>query len=149
MLVLGVMGLLAAIDGSEPVTMPAALVVGLVLATIWVAGERRRTTARGLELLDGERGGRRSLGHVPSPAEVPMAVAVYGAGALWAADPGIADAWSAGRDGESGHGSGFGFSGGGAGCGAGARRLRLRRRWRRRWRLRWRRWRRRVRRRWP
>lgn len=118
-LALGVTGLLAAIDGSEPLTMPAALVVGLVVATIWVAGERRRSTARGQALLDGERGGRRSLGHVPSPEEVPMAVAVYGAGALWAAEPGIADAWSAGRDGAPGQGSGFGFSGGGAGCGAG------------------------------
>ena len=135
-LALGVQGLMAAIDGAQPATGPAALLVGLALATIWVAGERPRATARGLAVLDRERGGRRTLGHVPSHAEVPMAVAVYGAGALWVADPGIASAWSVGREqasrwpGNGGTGTGCGtgdsgfFSfgggdGGGGGCGGG------------------------------
>jgi uncharacterized protein (TIGR04222 family) len=139
-LALGAQGVVAAMNAGESVTEPGALLVGLALATLWVTGGRARPTTRGIELLERERGGRSTPAHVPDQADVPMAVAVYGAGALWLANPAIASAWSAGRDGSSrwsgtgGTGAGWGGGGwsggdwgggggggdgGGGGCGGG------------------------------
>ena len=99
-------------DGSR--TAIAGLVLALAVTAVWLALQRPRATAQGRRLLDGERAGRKTLGRTPSQAEIPAAVALYGAGALWVADPNIASTWDVPRE----HGSAL-AGGGGRGCGAG------------------------------
>ncbi len=65
---------------------------------MWLATQRPRATARGRRLLKTERAGRRTHGRMPSRCEIPAAVALYGAGVLWVADPGIAFAWDVPRE---------------------------------------------------
>ena len=122
LLALGVARVVSAVQDAQPLLGIGAAVVALGFAALWLARDRPRATASGQRLLDGERGGRRNLGRVPAPAEVPMAIAVYGVGALWVAEPGVASAWSVGRDQgwtpSTFHGSGCG-TGGSGGCGSG------------------------------
>lgn len=92
-----------------------ALALMLTAAAAWLALQRPRATRQGRQLLDGERNGRKTLGRVPSQAEIPAAVALYGAGALWLADPSFAAMWAVPRE----HGEAAGaFGRGGGGCGA-------------------------------
>jgi len=110
------LGIARVVEGSEAdasVAYTDMMLAALALATLWLAMQRRWATAPGRRLLDTERGGRRTLGRVPSQEEIPRALALYGAGALWAADPGIAFAWAVPRE------RGSTWTGGGDGCGAG------------------------------
>jgi hypothetical protein len=43
-------------------------------------------------LLDAERDGRTTLGDAPTQSQLPIAVALFGAAALWAVEPGLASA---------------------------------------------------------
>jgi len=82
-------------------------------ATLRFATQRPRATTRGQRLVERERARRGAPSRVPLPDEVPWAVALYGAGTLWVADPVIAALWSVPRD----RGPALGASG--ATCGAG------------------------------
>jgi uncharacterized protein (TIGR04222 family) len=126
-IVLGLARVAAGIQNERPVTILVIGLCAIVFVTLKVAMSRPRATARGQELLDSQRAGRKTLGHTPSGAEIPLAVALFGAGALWAADPGLAStlsipreraAWAGGGNGGGGCGAGGGFGGGG-GCGGG------------------------------
>ncbi len=130
---LGAARIVAGIQNEAAVAYVVIGLCAIVVVTIWVAAMRPRATARGRELLDAERGGRKTLGHTPVGAEIPMAVALFGAGALWAADPGLASTlaipreralWAGGGGGGCGAGGGGGSGGGcggggGGGCGGG------------------------------
>ena len=113
----GVAGIAGALEDAQPALGLLAAVAGLGLATLWLARDRPRATALGQRLLEAERGGRTTLGHVPTHAEIPMAIAVYGAGAMWVADPGIASAWTVARE-QGWTPSSFGGGGANGGCGA-------------------------------
>jgi uncharacterized protein (TIGR04222 family) len=82
-------------DAARPLTM---MLLGLAAVAVWLALQRPRATARGRRLLKAERSGRRTHGRMPSRSEIPAAVALYGAGVLWVADPGIAFAWDVPRE---------------------------------------------------
>ena len=127
---LGILRIVAGIQNGRPVAFIVVAVIAVAFVTLWVAGNRPRATARGEEMLAAERAGRKRLGHTPSGAELPMALALFGVGALWAADPALASSMSIARD--------RAWSGGGSGGGVRQLRRRWRRRVRRRRRLRWR-----------
>jgi uncharacterized protein (TIGR04222 family) len=118
---LGIARAAAGVQNDHPITYLAIALVAIAACTVRFAVVRTRATARGRQLLDGQRGGRKSPVHAPVGAELPLAVALYGSGVLWAADPGIASAWSVPREHAwAGGGSGGGCGGGGGGgCGGG------------------------------
>ena len=114
-------------------TVMALAVIG---ATIWLALRRPWATSKGRALVAQQRRERRTLAGHARGAELPMAVALFGGAALWAADPAIASilnvpresAWfsvgggSGGGGGSCGGGHGWGGDGGGGGgggCGGG------------------------------
>ena len=117
---LGAARIVAGIQNERPVAFLVIAVCVVVFVTIMVARSRPRATARGQELLDSQRGGRKTLGHTPMGAEIPMALALFGAGALWAADPGLASTLEIARERATWAGGGGGGCGaGGGGCGGG------------------------------
>lgn len=122
LLALGVVRVVAGIQEDRPSTYLEIGVLAVAAGTMWLARQRVRATAAGQRLLDSERGGRTSPAHTPVGAEIPLAVAVFGAGALWAADPAMASAWSIPRERAWGSHGGGGCGGGGCGgggCGGG------------------------------
>jgi uncharacterized protein (TIGR04222 family) len=118
-LALGAARVAAGIQHDRPVTFIVLAVAAIAFITLKVAMSRPRATARGQEMLDRERAGRKTLGHVPIGSEIPMAVALFGAGALWAADPGLASTMSIARERSAWTGGGGCGAGGGGGCGGG------------------------------
>jgi uncharacterized protein (TIGR04222 family) len=137
---LGAARIWAGVENDAPVIYLTMMVVAVAFATFWQARQRPWATARGRALVDRERERRSELSKGGArAAEMPMAVALFGGGALWLAEPAIASAWSVPR--ESGWGSlgngggtyggcassggsygGFGGGdggGGGGGCGGG------------------------------
>jgi len=119
----GVARIVAGMLNGRAVGFLVVIVFAVGLATMRFARPCTYATARGLKLLDGRRGGSTTIAHTPVGAEIPLAVALYGTGVLWAADPGIASAWAVPR--EHAWASGGGSSGssgsscGGGGCGGG------------------------------
>jgi uncharacterized protein (TIGR04222 family) len=123
LLVLGIARLTAVGGDDEAATSLTVMLLALTAVAMWLAMQRPRATARGRRLLKTERAGHRTHGRMPSRTEIPAAVALYGAGVLWVADPGIAFAWDVPRErgttwtGDAG-GCGAGFGGAGS-CGSG------------------------------
>jgi len=117
-LALGIARVVAGVQNDRPVLYLVIGVGAVGWATLKSAERRRRATARGGELLDSERGDRTSPAQTAVGAEIPLAVALFGVGALWAADPAITSAWSIPRERAWGDGSNGG-GGGGGGCGGG------------------------------
>jgi uncharacterized protein (TIGR04222 family) len=95
---LGIARVVAVGDDDAAVTHVTMMLLAPTLAALGLAMQRPWATARGRRLLKYERAGRRTLGHIPSQAEIPAAVALFGAGALWVADPDIAFAWAVPRE---------------------------------------------------
>ena len=98
LLVPGIARVTAAGGDDAAVTSLTMMLLGLATVALWLATQRPRATARGRRLLRAERAGRRTHGRMPRRAEIPAAVALYGAGVLWVADPGIAFAWDVPRE---------------------------------------------------
>ncbi len=132
LVVLGAARVWAGLDAGAPVAYLAIMVVAVACATVWLAFQRPWASARGRALLARRRTGRMDLISGGAGAELPLAVALFGGGALWAADPGIASAWGVPREsawdprrgGCGGTGGGCaagmdGGGGGGGGCGGG------------------------------
>jgi uncharacterized protein (TIGR04222 family) len=117
LLALGIARVVAGGDADASVPYTDMMLAALALAALWLAVQRPWATARGRRLLDTERGGRRTLGRVPDQDEIPRALALYGAGALWLADPGIAFAWAVPRERGSTWTGGADGVGGGIGAG--------------------------------
>ena len=126
-LALGIVRIVAGVQNEAAVGYLVIMDIAIAIVTLMLALSRPRATARGREVLERERAGRKRLGHTPSTAEIPMAVALFGAGALWAADPALAStlavarersAWTGGS-GSGGCGAASSCGGGGGGCGGG------------------------------
>ena len=138
LLALGIARVVAVSDDDGAVAQVTMMLLAPTIAAVWLAMQRPWATARGRRLLKYQRAGRKTLGHIPSQTEIPAAVALFGAGALWIADPDVAFAWAVPRErgstltgggggcgagpivsGSCGAGSGCGGGGGGGGCGGG------------------------------
>ncbi|HUR85335.1 MAG TPA: TIGR04222 domain-containing membrane protein [Solirubrobacteraceae bacterium] len=144
LLVLGAVRVVADLGGDATVGYLAVAVLAVGAGTFWLAGRRGAgATARGMQLVRARRAERDDLRRAPQPAESAMAVALFGAGALWLADPALASTLDVPREdgnalqrygygagscgvghggtflgcGGGGHGGGCG--GGGGGCGGG------------------------------
>jgi uncharacterized protein (TIGR04222 family) len=141
----GVAAVVAGFGGDATGVYLAVMVVGVVAATGWLVRTRTTMTARGREIVRTRREERKELRRVPMAGESAVAVALFGGGALWLADPALAstlevpreevagwqrrdDACSAGGSCGTfvgcggGHGGGDGCGGGGCGgggCGGG------------------------------
>jgi uncharacterized protein (TIGR04222 family) len=136
---LGAARIVAGVQNDAPVGYLAIIVVAVVAATSWLFRRRTTMTARGRDVVRARREDREDLRRVPLPAESVMAVALFGGGALWLADPGLAStldvprehmaSWqrrdyacsAGGSCGVGGHtgGGGGGCGGGCGGCGGG------------------------------
>ncbi|MDX6682274.1 MAG: hypothetical protein QOG94_2313 [Solirubrobacteraceae bacterium] len=121
LLALGIARAVAGAQGDHPIAYLVIALVAVAVCAVRFAFVRTRVTARGQQLLDNHRGGRKRPAHTPIGAEIPLAVALFGTGVLWEADPAIASAWSVPREHTwtGGAGSGGGCGGGGGGCGGG------------------------------
>jgi uncharacterized protein (TIGR04222 family) len=107
------------------------MVVAVVAATIWLVRRRTTMTARGHDIVRASREEREDLRRVPLATESAMAVALFGGGALWLADPGLASTLDVPREDvagwqrrdyacSTGGSCGGGIcGGGGGGCGSG------------------------------
>ncbi len=148
LLVLGGVRVVADLGGDATAGYLALAVLAVGAGTFWLAGQRRaHATARGMQLVRARRAERDDLRRAPQPAESAMAVALFGGGALWLADPALASTLDVPREdgnalqrygygaaggscgvghggtflgcGGGGHGGGGGCGGGGGGCGGG------------------------------
>jgi uncharacterized protein (TIGR04222 family) len=134
---LGAARIVAGLEHDAAIGYLTIMVVAVVAATIWLIRRRTTMTARGHDIVRARREDREDLRRVPLATESAMAVALFGGGALWLADPGLAstldvprediagwqrrdDACSAGGScGACGGGHGVGGHGCGSGCGGG------------------------------
>ena len=129
----------------DAITYMGVMVTGVVAATSSLRRDHTRMTARGRDIVRARREDRQDLRRAPLAAESATAVALFGGGALWLADPALAstlevpredvaawqrrdDACSAGGScgtvfggcgGGGGHGGGGHGGCGGGGCGGG------------------------------
>ncbi|MGH2841484.1 MAG: TIGR04222 domain-containing membrane protein, partial [Solirubrobacteraceae bacterium] len=94
LLVLGAARLWAGVEADAQVGYLAIGVVAVAFATVWLAGRRPWTTARGQAVVARKRADHRQLSTGGTSSQMPLAVALYGGAALWAAEPAIASAWS-------------------------------------------------------
>lgn len=144
---LGAVRVVAGIDHDAAIGYLAIMVVAVGAATVWLVRHRTTMTARGREIVRARREDREELRRIPAAGEGAVAVALFGGGALWLADPGLAStldvpredaaAWQRrdyacsaggtcggggtffGCGGGGGHGGGCGGGGCGGGCGGG------------------------------
>jgi uncharacterized protein (TIGR04222 family) len=133
---LGIAWLVAGVDA--PIEYLAIMVAGAAAATVWLVRHRTAMTARGREIVRARREDREELRRVPTAGESAVAVALFGGGALWLADPGLASTLDVPREDVAGWyrrdyacsaggtcgggGTFFGCGGGGGhagGCGGG------------------------------
>jgi len=114
---LGVARVVAEVRDDEPIGWTAATVLAVTLATCWLATRRPVATRSGRDVLGRLRGEHEALRRHPLAGEGAMAVALFGGGALWLADPAIASALDVPR--EDGFGGGLGRSNRYGMCGAG------------------------------
>jgi uncharacterized protein (TIGR04222 family) len=114
---LGVARIFAGWSNDAAVEGVIAMVLVVAFATVWLARQRPIATVRGRELLARRREERDDLRRHAAKGEGAMAVALFGGGALWLADPAIASALGVPREEEAQ--AGWHAGGGGAGTGGG------------------------------
>jgi uncharacterized protein (TIGR04222 family) len=116
---LGVARVVAEVRDDEPIGWTAAAVLAVTLATWWLATRRPVATRSGRDLLGRLRGEHNQLHRHPLAGEGALAVALFGGGALWLADPAVASALDVPREDASGGGPGrssrYGMCGAGGG----------------------------------
>jgi uncharacterized protein (TIGR04222 family) len=131
---IGVAGIVAGLGSDATVVYLAIMVVAVVAATGGLIRNATIITARGRQIVRARREDREELGRVPTAGESAIAVALFGGGALWLADPGLASTLDVPREdaavwhrrdyacsagGTCGGGVTFGGCGGGGGHGGG------------------------------
>lgn len=129
---LGIARVAAGLGGDVTIGWTAATALAVAIATLWLLRQRPLATNRGREVLRRLRGEREELRRHPGAGESALAVALFGGGTLWLADPATAAALGVPREDESGGGwrgsnrpggcgggGGSSGSGGGGGCGGG------------------------------
>jgi uncharacterized protein (TIGR04222 family) len=95
------------------------VVAAVVAATVWLVRRRTTMTARGRDIVRAHREDREDLRRVPMAGESATAVALFGGGALWLADPGLASTLDVPREDVAGwHRRDYACSAGGS-CGGG------------------------------
>jgi uncharacterized protein (TIGR04222 family) len=114
---LGVARIAAGAGNGHPTGYLTVMVMVSAAVVIGVARRPGPATQRGRALLAAARAGRPALARSSAPADVPFAVALFGAGTLWISDPAFASTWGAHR--ETAWASGAGGGCGGGGCGGG------------------------------
>jgi hypothetical protein len=67
------------------------MLIAVAIGRVWLA-QPAQATAAGKRLLDAERDGRTTLGDAPAQSQLPIAVALFGAAALWQSNRGLASA---------------------------------------------------------
>jgi uncharacterized protein (TIGR04222 family) len=133
----GVARIVAGLEHGAAIGYLTIMVAAAVAATIWLVRRRATMTARGRDIVRARREDRDDLRRVPVAGESALAVALFGGGALWLADPRLASALDVPREdvagwqrrdiacsagGSCGVGIGGcagGGGGGGGGCGGG------------------------------
>lgn len=117
---LGAARLVAGGQSDDHLAILVVAVCAVALVAVLVARDRPHATALGRELLERRRGASAKLAHMPIGTEIPLAVALYGTGALWVADPGLASRLGIERERAATSGSGTeGTCAAGGGCGSG------------------------------
>jgi uncharacterized protein (TIGR04222 family) len=116
--VVGALRILAGLAEDRPVLVLLAMTGVAGLATFRLATLRPNATRRGQDILKRLREESESLLRQPTASRGALTAALFGAGALWLAEPAIASALGVPREQGAGGGSGGGGCGGGCGgCG--------------------------------
>lgn len=129
---LGVARVAAGLSNDAAIGWTAAIALVVTMATASLHRHRPVATNRGRDVLRRLRAEREELRRRPGVGESALAVALFGGGALWLADPAAAAAlgvpredesgggrWGSNRPGGCGAGGGGSCGGGGGGCGGG------------------------------
>jgi uncharacterized protein (TIGR04222 family) len=117
---LGIGLLVVGVEPDAPIEVLAIMVAGAVGATVWLVRKRGTMTARGREIVRARREDSKELRRVPTAGESAIAVALFGGGALWLADPALASTLDVPREDVAGwHRRDYACSAGGT-CGGGA-----------------------------
>jgi len=111
--VIGALRILAGLAEDRPVLVLLAMTAVAGLATVRLATQRLNATRRGQDILKRLRRESESLLRQPTASRGALTAALFGAGALWLAEPAIASALGVPREHHSG------AAGGGGGCGGG------------------------------
>ncbi len=118
--VIGALRILAGLAEDRPVLVLLAMTAVAGLATVRLATQRLDATRRGQDILERLREESESLLREPTASRGALTAALFGAGALWLAEPAIASALGVPREdglGSAGGGGGGGCGGGCGGCG--------------------------------
>jgi uncharacterized protein (TIGR04222 family) len=117
---IGVLRVLAGVANDQAVLVLFAMTGAAGLATARLVALRPVATRRGQDILERLRGERESLLRQPAASQSALTAALFGAGALWLAEPAIASALGVPREEDLSTGtSGTSGGGGGGGCGGG------------------------------
>ena len=111
--VIGALRILAGLAEDRPVLVLLAMTAVAGLATVRLATLPLNATRRGQDILQRLRRESESLLRQPTASRGALTAALFGAGALWLAEPAIASALGVPREHHSG------AAGGGGGCGGG------------------------------
>lgn len=116
---LGVVRIVAGVENQKPVGWLVALVVALGVAALAWAAHAPLTTRRGEELLKSARSNADGLDKAVTTHDprLGLALALFGGGVLWEAEPSLAASLGLPRSGGGGDGGGGGCGGGCGGCG--------------------------------
>lgn len=115
---LGVARVVAGWQNDAAVGWTAAITLAVAFATVWLVRLRPLATNRGRHALGRAQQENEQLRRHPVAGEGAMAVALFGGGVLWLADPSAASALGVPREEESG-GGWWGSNRPGGACGSG------------------------------
>ena len=113
---LGVVRIVAGALEGRPVGWLVVAVALVLVASVRLAARVPVATRRGRVMLERSRAAHDELRRHPPAGDGALAAALFGAGALWLADPDLAAALGVERE-QSGRSGGYGCGGGCGGCG--------------------------------
>jgi len=111
---IGLARIVAGLQAGAGVGMLAVLTFVAICAT-WLIRRPPAATSRGTDIVERQRAARSNLRRHAPASDCVLATALFGAGALWVAEPGIASTLGVPRESGRGGGSG-GTCGAGGGC---------------------------------